>query len=174
MVFVPNFMVFPSYLNLTRPLRPIVSFINSPTYQLSKELIRILNPVVGKTHFKTKNSVKFAEKIQNYQLYPDKIMVSFDIVSLFTKTPIQLTIETARSKLENDETLYDHTKIKVDDICEGLKICLGAMCLSFQDKYYKQIYGTTMGSPVSVVLANLVMENVEERAVSFSPLPKFG
>jgi len=102
-------------------------------------------------------------------------MVSFDVVSLFTKIPTQLAIETARSKLENDKTLSDRTKMTVDDICEGLKICLGATCLTFRNKYYKQIYGTAMGSPVSVVLANLVMENIEERAVSsFFSLPKFG
>ena len=30
---------------------------------------------------------------------------------------------------------------------------------------YKQVHGTTMGSPVSVVVANLVMEDVKERAL---------
>ena len=29
------------------PLRPIVSFVNSPTYHLSKHLVNILSPLVG-------------------------------------------------------------------------------------------------------------------------------
>ena len=31
---------------------------------------------------------------------------------------------------------------------------------------YKQIHGTAMGSPVSVVVAEIVMQNIEEQALS--------
>ena len=34
----------------------------------------------------------------------------------------------------------------------------------------KQTNGTSMGSPVSVVVANLVMEEIEERAISEYPI----
>ena len=36
------------------------------------------------------------------------------------------------------------------------------------DTYYQQIFGTAMGSPVSAVMANLVMEDLEKRALSTS------
>ena len=36
---------------------------------------------------------------------------------------------------------------------------------------YKQVRGTTMGSPVSMVAANLVMEDVKERALESFPSP---
>ena len=36
----------------------------------------------------------------------------------------------------------------------------------FGGAFYKQIFGCPMGSPVSAILANLVMEHVEERALS--------
>lgn len=43
----------------------------------------------------------------------------------------------------------------------------------FEEHYYEQIHGTTMGSPVSVMVANLVMENMENRALeSFHTKPK--
>ena len=35
-----------------------------------------------------------------------------------------------------------------------------------EEVYYQQIHGTAMGSPVSVVVANLVMEEVEQMAIS--------
>ena len=41
------------------PLRPIVSFGNSPTYAISGYLARILSPVVGNTDYTDKNSCEF-------------------------------------------------------------------------------------------------------------------
>ena len=47
--------------------------------------------------------------------------------------------------------------------------------LSFRGMVYRQAQGTAMGSPVSVVVVNLVMEDIEERALStfHSPPPRF-
>ena len=42
-----------------KPLRPIVSFVNSPTYQLSKHLVKILSPLVGNSFSYVKNSKEF-------------------------------------------------------------------------------------------------------------------
>ena len=40
--------------------------------------------------------------------------------------------------------------------------------------FYQQCFGMAMGSPVSVTVANLVMEEIEEKALStFSPSPQF-
>ena len=33
-------------------------------------------------------------------------------------------------------------------------------------KHYKQLHGTGMGSPVSVVVAEIVMQNIEEQALA--------
>ena len=41
----------------------------------------------------------------------------------------------------------------------------------FQGSHFQQIFGCPMGSPVSAILANLVMEHVEEKALSSAPNP---
>ena len=46
------------------PLRPIVSFVQSPTYQLSKHLTRILSPLIGNTDSSVLNSVEFSSFIR--------------------------------------------------------------------------------------------------------------
>ena len=45
------------------PLRPIVSFVNLPTYTLSKHLVSILSPLVGKSPSHVRNSADFASFI---------------------------------------------------------------------------------------------------------------
>ena len=50
------------------PLRPIVSFVNSPTYHLSKHLVDILSPLVGNSESNVKNSTQFATFISNRSL----------------------------------------------------------------------------------------------------------
>lgn len=46
------------------PLRPIASFVQSPSYQLSRHLAHILSPLVGNTDSHVTNSSEFAFFIQ--------------------------------------------------------------------------------------------------------------
>ena len=39
----------------------------------------------------------------------------------------------------------------------------------FRDKIYEQVYGTAMGSHVSVVVANLYMEALDQKALVTAP-----
>ena len=48
----------------------------------------------------------------------------------------------------------------------ALNLCLDNTYLYFCDKFYRQIFGVAMGSPISVIISNLVVENVEEGAMS--------
>ena len=100
--------------------------------------------------------------------------MSFDVVSLFTSIPTNLTVQVARRELESDTSLPERTGLSVNDITDLLSLCLDATFLSFRGKVYQQVHGTAMGSPVSVVVANLVMEDIKERALStFHPPPQF-
>ena len=47
-----------------------------------------------------------------------------------------------------------------------LNICLTSTYFQYNGKHYKQLHGTAMGSPVSVVVAEIVMQHVEERALA--------
>ena len=151
------------------PLRPIVSFTGSATYNLSKDLARILSELTGKSDHHVRYSKDFAKFITSITINDDEQMLSFEVVSLFTKIPIGLAVEIAKSRLEALDNLEEITSWSVTDICKGLQICLNATNLTFQGK----IFGTAMGSPVSTVIANLIMEDVEKRALStFHSPPK--
>ena len=62
----PQFYGLPKVHKPGRPLRPIVSFINSPTYQLSKHLVSLLSPLVYNSSSYVANSFDFATFIKKH------------------------------------------------------------------------------------------------------------
>ena len=46
-----------------------------------------------------------------------------------------------------------------------LNFCLTSTYFQYNGKHYKQLHSTAMGSPVSVVVAEIVMQNIEESAL---------
>ena len=155
-------------------MRPIVSFIRSPTYYLSKHLSHLLSPLVGNSNSNVSNSKHFAKCIAEQHIQEKKSLVSFDVVSLFTNVSRDLALEVVPRRLEMDDTLQEQTNLNVQSILSLLHICLNATFLAFRGQYYQHISGTAMGSPVSVTIANMVLEEIEERASStFSPAPHF-
>ena len=49
---------------------------------------------------------------------------------------------------------------------ELLNLCLISTYFQYNGKHYKQLHGTAMGSPVSVVVTEIVMQNIEEQALA--------
>ena len=138
------------------PLRPIVSFVNSLTYAISGYLMRILSPVVGNTNFTVKNSCEFADFIRDKILNACVELVSFNVVSLFSKIPVDLAVRVAEERLREDASLGQITSLPVEDIIHLLSFCLKTTQFTYNGTYYQQVFGTAMGSPVSAVIANMV------------------
>ena len=67
------------------PLRPIVSCIGSPTYQLVKHVTSSITQLTGQTSSFVKNSRHFVEMMEEERLLDGETMVSFDVKSLFTR-----------------------------------------------------------------------------------------
>ena len=105
----PRFYGLPKIHKLGIPLRPIVSFVNSPTYAISGYLARILSPVFGNTDYTVKNSCEFADFIKDKTLNACEELVSFDVVSLFTKIPVDLAVKVAEERLREDASLGQRT-----------------------------------------------------------------
>jgi predicted GIY-YIG superfamily endonuclease len=155
------------------PLRPILSAINGPTFKLSSFYVELLKPSVGKTNTWIYNSLDFKEKIADVILPPDFILVSLDVVNLFTNIPNDLVLKVIE---ENFDDIQEKamTFLSYEDFVEGLNLILRNCFFSVDNVVHHQIFGSPMGSPVSPILANLVMEYVEERVVeSLDFIPPF-
>jgi len=115
-----------------------------------------------------RNSIELADEVKTMIVQEDEVMVSFDVVSLFTKIPVELALEVTQRRLMACTEFENHSNWSIEDVCQGLKICLESTFLHFRGKNYKQVFGTAMGSPVSAVVANTVMEEIETRAIKTS------
>ena len=140
------------------PLRPIVDYLGSIAYNVSRSLADILGPLVGKTEHHVLNSKQFAEEMTNITVEDFEIMNSHDVISLFTKTPIEQTLRIIRSRLEQDRDLKNRTKLTVNDLMELTEFVLTTTYFSFQGDIYVQNSGPAMGSPLSPIACNIFME----------------
>ena len=169
----PKFYGLPKVHKQGMPLRPIVSSIGAVTYESSKELSKILKPLVGKSPHQVQNNQEFLQHLKGIQLGPDEIIMSYDVKALFTSVPIQPALNIIEKLLEEDPGLQQRTSMTVKNITCLLEFCLRSTYFTFQNKYYEQVEGAAMGSPISPIVANLYMENFEVRAISTSPHPPF-
>jgi hypothetical protein len=101
--------------------------------------------VVRNTENTVKNSCHFAEFVRGKTLKADQVLISFDVVSLFTNIPVDLAIKVATKRLRQDATLSQKTSLPVEDIIDLLSFCLNTTYFVFEDCYYQQVFGTAMG-----------------------------
>ncbi|XP_072046801.1 uncharacterized protein [Amphiura filiformis] len=147
------------------PLRPIVSCIGSVTYNLAKHLTKILSPIVGKSPHHITNTQDFVDTIKDIELGDDEIITSYDVTALFTCIPPTEAIKITRQCLEEDSNLANRTTWTIDHIIEAEQLCLDTTYFSNNGQFYRQLYGCSMGNPISPIIANLVMEWFEQHAL---------
>ena len=151
------------YTNLVFRCEAIVSFCGSPTYQLSKYLTTILQPLTDKSRRKLQSTEDFIDVIKTVQIPDDYKLVSFDVKSLFTSIPLQFALQCTETTIRQSTATLP---LPTEDIMDLLNLCLTSTYFQYNGKHYKQLHGTAMGSIVSVVVAEIVMQNIEERALT--------
>ena len=71
-------------------------------------------------------------------------MVPFDVVSFFTKIPVDLAIEVAKKKLREHVSLEKRTSLPVDFLIDLWSFCLNTTYFVYDGTYYQQVFGTAM------------------------------
>ncbi|BHF81658.1 hypothetical protein SprV_0802479100 [Sparganum proliferum] len=140
-------------------LRPIVSLKGTPNYGLAKWLFQRLKFLTSDSNTTVNSSTQFLEKLKGVSLLPSDIMVSFDVTSLFTSIPQDLAVETIELLLREK---YDETENRLGhaQIIQLLKFCLKTY-FTFDGTIYEQVKGTPMGSPISGLIAEAVLQRLE-------------
>nr|VZI00047.1 unnamed protein product [Spirometra erinaceieuropaei] len=129
-----------------------------------------LRPIVSLRELRVKSAEEILARIKRLEVEADEVMVSFDVISLFTSIPPALAIDTIDGFLREK---YDETdqQLKRVHIIELLELCLKTF-FTFNGQVYEQKKGTPMGSPLSGLIAEAVLQRLERLVFSSYP-PKF-
>ena len=160
---IPRMYCTPKIHKTGNPLRPIADYTGSIGYNISRALADLLAPLVGKTKYHVQNSKQLADEMKVVKLKEDDMFVSHDVVSIFMNTPIPQSIEIINNEFKKDKTLKQRTLLSPEDIVELLEFVLPTTYFIFRGQVYQQKYDTATGSPVSPIVANLFMEDLEQR-----------
>nr|VZI25339.1 unnamed protein product [Spirometra erinaceieuropaei] len=117
------------------PLRPIVSLKDNPTYGLAKWLFQRLKFLTSDSNTTVSSSTQFL------------------------KDPQDLAVETIELLLRDE---YDETENRLGhaQIIQLLKFCLKTY-FKFDGTIYEQVKGTLIGSPISGLIAEAVLQRLE-------------
>ena len=127
------------------PMRPVISNIGTATYELSRYLAGLSKPLT-RSEFSVDSSKEFVDTLRTQTLPPGFCLVSFDVVSLFTKVPLDFTIELILKKIYEDRVIT--TKISRQQMKKLLLMCTKEMHFSYNGRMYQQVDGVAMESPL--------------------------
>lgn len=93
-------------------------------------------------------------------------LISLDVVSLFTNVSTDLAVDSIEKRWELIST---STSISLEEFIKAVRMILNFTFFSFNNVFYEQIFDTPMGAPLSPIIADLVMQDLEESALKLLP-----
>ena len=109
----------------------------------------------------------FIKATNTVQIPDDYKLVSFDLKSLFTSIPLQLALQWTKNAIVQST---DPLPLLTEDIMDLLNFCLTSTYFQYNGKHHKQLHRTAVRSPVSVVVAEIVMQSIEESALRLAEI----
>ena len=89
----------------------------------------------------------------------EKVLLSFDVTSLLTNIPLS---ETIKLGVDLIKTFQPDLNISEKDLKSFFNFAICETQFLFKDKFYEQIDGVAMRTPLAPVLANLLMGHYEK------------
>ena len=165
---VARFYGLPKIHENSMPMHPIVSACGTTTYNTAKFITKILQNYCGKMSSFVKDSTDFIRKIKHLSNPEEETLVSFDVSALFTSILVFVVLQVINSKISTCTNFTNVCKIPIEKFIMLLRFTITNCTFCFNRKFYKQLQGAAMGSPVSPVIANIYMEHFESLAIPTS------
>lgn len=118
------------------PLRPIVSCVQSHTKNIAKYLSHILDVSFSPiNNYRVRDTFDFANQINNTTIDSQYIVVSYDVVSLFTNIPTDLALSIIS---DNWDLIKDNTTIPKTKFLDLLKWIFNSVYFIYDSNIYSQ------------------------------------
>ncbi|CAF2892452.1 unnamed protein product [Rotaria sp. Silwood2] len=168
---LPHLYFIPRARKVDVRLRPIISYRGSPTIGISTFLNNLLAPlylrVVQTTTYM--RDIDFTRQLEKYrdsgQLKATTMFVTFDVTDLYTMITRDGALNSFVRFLRKHSKNGKISNLSINTIIRLARIVLDTNSFVYNGKYYKQIRGDAMGSPFTMVLANIYMLEWEQNLV---------
>lgn len=128
-------------------------------YEIAKYLNTIITPCIP-SQYMLQSTSSFMDKLKLFKFKPSHVLVSYDVVSLFTNIPLKKTIDIICDYVyssSNSKPSYSRQTFK-----RLLEIATGGYFL-YKGKLFCQVDGVTMGSPLGPTFANIFLAHFENQ-----------
>ena len=141
------------------PGRPIVAGIGSLTEPISQYIDFHIKDLVMNLPSYLKDTSDFLNKLRDMgNVSNSEYLCTMDVTSLYTNVPHQEGLNALRYYMESRETQLPSTELIID----LAELVLTKNYFKFENEFYLQKQGVSMGSPFSPNYANLFMGKFEE------------
>ena len=161
---LPAMYGLPKIHKPTVPLRPILSATGSYNQECAKWLSQNLG-FLREHPTNLKDSFTFVNNMKDKFLH-NKVMVSFDVISLFTNIPVDYTIDLILDKLFDNDTDFVLKGIDKNNMRKLLKWTVQGGAFSFNGELFEQTDGVAMGGSLSCLMADVLMNHLVDKALS--------
>ena len=115
----------------------------------------------------------FSSYIRNVPTDVDEIMVSFNVISLYTNIPIIDTLNKIKDYVDNDDGFSRKTAIPKDKFLDLVNLVLTFTWYTFNSQFYQQTDGVAITGPASSTTTKIYMQAHTKTAISIAlHLPK--
>ncbi|XP_072401655.1 uncharacterized protein [Diabrotica undecimpunctata] len=159
---IPKFYALPKIHKPQLAVRPIVACIGAPTNLLASFLTEILTNAYVSNEYYIKNSFDVFNNFNNYQLPENYVIVSLDVVSLFTN----VHLEAALTAIENNwNFISSHCNINLVYFKKLISFLFNNTYFTFNNTVFRQTQGTPMEGTISPILACYVMDHLLDMVI---------
>ncbi|KAJ1153242.1 hypothetical protein NDU88_006003 [Pleurodeles waltl] len=164
---IPYFYILPKVHKgkIPPPGRPIVSGIGSALEPLSKFVDYFLQPIVKRIPTYLKDTTHVLLLLESIAFDKSKeLLITLDVESLYTNIPQEATLEVI-SNLLDIHMGVSQTQTPPGFILDLAHLALTRNYFKFEDSFFLQTQGTSMGSTFAPSLACLYVDHIERHTI---------
>ncbi len=113
---LPNVYALVKIHKSGNPCRVICPYFEHLASKLSQFLSNLITPSIRNSEYSLKDSSEFANIIKSFEIQKHEILISLDVINLFTDVSLDCTLEILKDKLKLDVSLRDRTSLPIEEI----------------------------------------------------------